>query len=288
MNVFLTGGSGYIGESVIAALRAAGHEISALARSAAADDVVRARGASPVRGTLVDLDALRSAAADAEAVVHLAQASGEDPAAVDQAAAEAMIAGVGGGTYVHTGGTWVYGDPAGVADETAPWAAPSLVAWRERSERAVLATADRGARPTIVVPGLVYGDRAGLVEAFFGAPVRAGAPARYLGDGSNHVALVHREDLADLYVRALSAPAGSTYVGVGPAAPTGRQIAEALATSAGRPGDVAPISVAEAQETMGPIADALALDQRLTSDKARRELGWVARHDDPLADLARA
>lgn len=288
MDIFITGGSGYIGESLIAALRIAGHSVTALSRSEASDVTLRERSAAPVRGTLDDLEVLQAAAAVADGVIHLAQASGDDPAAVDQAAAEAMIAGVGDGPYVHTGGTWVYGTTEGVADETAPWAAPALVAWRERSERAILATAARGARPVLVVPGLVYGDGRGLIEAFLGAPTRDGEPARFIGDGTNRVALVHRDDLADLYVRALDAPAGSTYVGVGPGTPTGREIAEALAQSAGRPGDVASISLADARHAMGPIAEAFALDQRLTSAKARRELGWAPRHEDALSELAQA
>jgi hypothetical protein len=37
---------------------------------------------------------------------------------------------------------------------------------------------------------------------------------------------------------------------------------------------------------MGPIAEAFALDQRLTAAKARRELGWQPRHTDAVAELA--
>jgi nucleoside-diphosphate-sugar epimerase len=40
-----------------------------------------------------------------------------------------------------------------------------------------------------------------------------GGPARYIGTEDNHWMLVHVEDLADLYVRALEqAPAGSTFI----------------------------------------------------------------------------
>ena len=38
-----------------------------------------------------------------------------------------MLDGVGAGVYVHTGGTWVYGNTNGVVDETAPWDPPLLV-----------------------------------------------------------------------------------------------------------------------------------------------------------------
>jgi hypothetical protein len=39
---------------------------------------------------------------------------------------------------------------------------------------------------------------------------------------------------------------------------------------------------------MGPIADAFALDQQFTADRAREDLGWTPAHTDPLAVLARA
>ena len=50
--VFITGGSGFIGGRLIERLRGEGHDVRALARSEAAAESVRARGAEPVRGDL--------------------------------------------------------------------------------------------------------------------------------------------------------------------------------------------------------------------------------------------
>lgn len=47
MRVFLTGGSGYIGRSVVPALLRHGHDVTALARSAASAAAVTALGATP-------------------------------------------------------------------------------------------------------------------------------------------------------------------------------------------------------------------------------------------------
>ncbi|MFE5813199.1 NAD-dependent epimerase/dehydratase family protein [Streptomyces sp. NPDC056479] len=138
--VFLTGGSGYIGRATISALLRQGHTVEALARNDRAAEIVRALGAPPVSAGLTDLGVLNAAAARAEAVVHLAQAKSGDE---DLAAATAMQDGVGTGPYVHTGGTWVYGDTQGVVDETAPWNPPSLVAWRKPVEEAVLQRAQQ-------------------------------------------------------------------------------------------------------------------------------------------------
>src|SRR5665213_609015 len=68
MPVFITGGTGYIGASVVRELRKRTHVVRALARNDAADRL----GAEPVRGELRDLDVLRIEAANADAVIHCA------------------------------------------------------------------------------------------------------------------------------------------------------------------------------------------------------------------------
>jgi len=285
MKVFLTGGSGYLGQATIAALVRHGHAVEALARTERSAEAVRERGAVPVRGGLDDLDVLREAAGRADAVVHLAQA---DSGEADLAAATAMLDGVGAGTYIHTGGSWVYGDTDGVADETAPWNPPAIVAWRRPVEEAVLRRSATGGRPVVVQPGLIYGRENRLIDAFFTAPGRESGAIAYLGDGGNRWALVHVDDAAELYVAALDAPAGSVYLGVGGVNPTSREIALAVAASAGLDGKVVSITRAQARDRMGAVADAFALDQQFTPAKAQRELGWTPRHTDPLAILSRA
>lgn len=284
MRIFLTGGSGYIGRTTITELVRRGHVVEALARGEQSARAVAGVGAVAVRGELADLDVLNHAAARAEAVIHLAQA---DSADLDLAAATAMQDGIGAGTYVHTGGSWVYGDTHGVQDETAPWNAPSLVAWRRAVEDAVLARAAEGARPVIVQPGLLYGGDNRLIDQFLITPGKRRGAIPYIGDGTNRWALVHVDDIATLYAAALSAKAGSVYIGVGESHPTMKQVAEAAARGAGLEGKTVSITRERARAEMGPVADAFALDQRLTSAKARSELGWAPTHRDPLADLAR-
>jgi nucleoside-diphosphate-sugar epimerase len=280
MKVFVTGGSGYIGRATIAELVRQGHTVEALARSDKAAQAVEAVGAVSVQGGLTDLGVLNHAAARAEAVIHLAQASSADE---DLAAATAMQEGVGAGTYVHTGGSWVYGDTNGTQDETAPWNPPGIVAWREAVEQAVLARAADGGRPVVIQPGLLYGGDNRLIDIFFVQPGKKNGAVPYIGDGSGHWALIHVDDLARLYVAALTAKAGSVYLGVGDVHPTVKEIAEAVARGAGLAGKTVSITLAQARDEMGPIADAFALDQQLTSAKAQRELGWTPAHTDPLS-----
>ncbi|HEV3355779.1 MAG TPA: NAD-dependent epimerase/dehydratase family protein [Pseudonocardiaceae bacterium] len=275
MKVFLTGGSGYIGRVTIAELVRQGHTVEALARSERSVRAVVDAGAVAVRGGLADLTVLNEAAARADAVIHLAQAG---TAAEDLAAATAMQDGVGAGTYVHTGGSWVYGNTDGLQDEAAPWNPPSVVAWRRQVEDAVLARAATGGRPVVVQPGLLYGGDNRLIDDFFLKPGKRNGAVPYIGDGANHWALVHVEDIATLYVAALSAPAGSVYIGVGDGRPSMKEFVEAAAHDAGLDGKTVSITLDQARAEMGPIADAFALDQQLSSAKARRELGWTPKH----------
>jgi nucleoside-diphosphate-sugar epimerase len=182
---------------------------------------------------------------------------------------------------VHTGGTWVFGDTDGIADETHPMSPPALTSWRLDNEKQVLAN---GGRPVIVMPGLVYGNNAGLIEAFYLGPARRAGELIQIGDGHTHWALVHVEDLADLYVRALDAKPRSVFVGVDDQNPTIAEVSRSLAHAAGVP--VNAVDLGEATRQLGPIAEAFALDQRLTAAKARRELGWQPRHTDAVAELA--
>jgi nucleoside-diphosphate-sugar epimerase len=70
--VFVTGGSGFLGRALLAALRERGSTVRALARSEAAAAAVRAAGAEPVRGDLEDERALRAGMEGAGVVYHAA------------------------------------------------------------------------------------------------------------------------------------------------------------------------------------------------------------------------
>lgn len=72
MDVFVTGGSGYVGRNLIEALVARADSVRALARSDGAAEAVSSRGATVVRGDVLDEQAMVEAMRGCEVVFHCA------------------------------------------------------------------------------------------------------------------------------------------------------------------------------------------------------------------------
>ena len=268
MNVLITGGAGYIGGTVVEALRSAGHTPLAVAHSAGAAATIATRGGTPVPGDLRDPRALAALTERADAVIHAANTNGADAADADTASTRAFLDALAdtGKPLVYTSGVWVLG-PTGerAADETTRLRPTPLIAWRARLEAEMAAA--RGVRAVVLRPGIVFGEDGGIP----GTLARGEIPV--VGDGAQRWPLVHVRDLADLYVRALGAPAGAVLHGVSTSA-TMRELALlGRARHGGAPPVAWPIEVA--RERLGTFADALGLHQVVSAARTRALLGWT-------------
>lgn len=72
MQAFVTGGSGFVGRYLIAALKRRGDPVRALARSAAAAEAVTQAGGQPFEGDLSDTDRLKAGMEGCDTVFHAA------------------------------------------------------------------------------------------------------------------------------------------------------------------------------------------------------------------------
>jgi nucleoside-diphosphate-sugar epimerase len=286
MPVFITGGSGFIGASVVRELRRRTHVVRALARSDAAAEKLRDLGAEPVRGEMRDLDLLRDEAARADAVLHCAFEYSNEAVAVERSALDALLGALGSGRpFVYTSGAWVYGSRFdAVVDEDAPLMPLALVAWRPAHEDLVLSHDDR-LRPIVLRPAVVFGDGGGIPGSMVAAAAKG--ELRVVGDGANRWPTVRHDALAELYGAVVDQRiARGIYNAQRGASVPYVEVAHAASRAAGGDGAVAHIALEDARARMGPFADALACDLQLDSGRAARELGWEPHRPTLLEELA--
>ncbi len=293
MKVFLTGASGYIGGSVAAALRGAGHHVIGLVRSAQKAEQVRSLGIEPVSGTLDDGALLARQARDADAVIHTADAD-------HRAAAESMLAALAGSgkAFVHTSGSSIVGDQAWgepgdkIYDDDTPFEPGPGRAARVAVNHVVLAAARNGVRAAVLSPSLIYGTGRGAHRDSIQVPrlialARKSGVARHVGRGENLWSNVHIDDLVDLYLRVLErAPAGASYYAENGEASM-RKVCETISRALGYAGRTQGMSKEEAIAEFGegPAAYTYGSNSRVRATRARRELGWAPRRDALLDSI---
>jgi len=280
VNVLITGGTGYIGGTVLGKLVEHGHRVRAVVRGEEAAKTVTEAGAEAVVGDLADVPWLTAQLAGVDGAIHLATL---EPAG-DDAVLAAVLAAFHGTTrpFVYTSGLWVWGGNADIAEDS-PARPTEISVWRLPRQERVLAS---GLRASIIAPAPVYGHGKGLAAWLFNyGPRTDGGALRMVGSGAQHWGSVHVEDLADLYVAVLErAPGGELYIGASGVNPTVREMAQA---AVGPDGSVVPEADDVTRARLGAgLADALLLDQQASGSLARTRLGWQPSRPTVLDELA--
>ncbi|HEY7638260.1 MAG TPA: NAD-dependent epimerase/dehydratase family protein [Steroidobacteraceae bacterium] len=256
MHVFLTSATGYVGAAVAARLQARGHSVAALARSPDSEERLRAGGIRAVPGDLARADTYRDEAASAEVTVHTAfeySADGAENLELDRYATRVLVRA---GRLLYTSNGY--------------WPLP-----RREAEHAVLGKAS--ARNAVVRLGMVYGGQGGGTIASLFAAARRSARLPYLrAAAENRWSLIHRDDLAALYVSLVETPVSGMFDAVDGQPLSVRRTVECAASVSGVSAsatDDATVASVHAQHTL----DVMNRDVALDSTRAN-ELDWSPRY----------
>ena len=280
MHVFVTGATGWVGSAIVEDLIQAGHQVSGLARSADKAAHLAAMGAEIVHGSLDDLDLLRDAASDADAVIHTAFnhdfSRFLDSAAQDERSIEALGSALAHSDRPLLVTSGLYGLPRGATEADVPNPASP-----RRSETTARALAEGGlCAATVRLAPSVHGigDR-GFIPIVVRLARETGVSA-YPEDGSNCWSGVYRTDAARVYRLALEQGVTErVYHAVAEEAVQFRTIAEVIGRQLGLPVESRP------RDHFGWFANWATANMAASSACTRSLLGWHPTGPGLLADL---
>ncbi|WP_418459213.1 SDR family oxidoreductase [Brucella intermedia] len=283
MHVFVTGATGWVGSAVTDELLKAGHQVTGLARSEEKASALAATGAKVLRATLDDLNALRDAAAAADAVIHTAFnhdfSKFAENAEQDRRVIEALGSALEGSERPLLVTSGLSGLPRGATEADIPASGGP-----RKSEATAQALAERGVRVATVrlspsVHGL--GDH-GFIPIVVRLAREKGVSA-YIGDGQNCWSGVYRLDAAKVYRLALEqGVTESVYHAVADEAVPFREIAEVIGRHLGLPVE------SREREHFGWFAMMAGADMAVSSARTRSILGWEPTGLGLLADIDQA
>lgn len=279
MRVFLTGATGFIGSVVIEELRAAGHQVTGLARSDEAAATLAQWGVDVRRGDVADADGLAEAARASDGVIHCAFGhdfskyleAGETDLRAVSAMADAL-AGSGKPLVVTSGLTAA--TPGRPGTEADPANLDGMTSVRGRPEELALAASAKGVRSIVVrLPPSVHDRQQQGLASQLVASARQSGVSVYVGDGENRWAAVHRRDAARLFRLGLEqGQPGQRLHAVAEEGVKLRSIAEAIGQKLGIP--TRSMNADEAAAHLGWVAFAAVNEVTATSDATRESLAW--------------
>jgi nucleoside-diphosphate-sugar epimerase len=248
MRVFVTGGSGFVGQHVLRRLVGEGHQVSALVRSDRSGAVVRSAGAAPVRGDMAGLVAdsagapWTAALEGVDAVIHVAaymefwgpdepfrRANLEPTINLHRAAA---AAGVTRFVLVSAASVSSGTQRAAVVDESTDVGRPNIAYSRVKlaTERALIAASTPTMTTVILRPPFIWG--AGMTTVNEMVDAAKAGQFMWIDQGRHTMDFIHVDNLAYAIERGLThgRPNGIYYVTDGTPTPIREFLTPLLAT----------------------------------------------------------
>ena len=203
MKIFVTGATGFVGPSIVQALRAADREVRVLAREPARAAGLTAMGVEVVAGDVTDPASLEAAIDGCTHVVHLVAIIKGRPADFERVmtvgtqnvVAAAQSAGCERFVLMSALGT---SDPP-----TVPYYAAKLA-----EEREVKAS---GLEYTIFRPSFIFGPGGGALATFM-RQVKLSPVVTVIGSGKQRSQPIWRDDVAEYFARAIADPVAANRV----------------------------------------------------------------------------
>lgn len=288
VKVFVLGGTGAIGRCAVPALVAAGHEVTALARTADRAASVSAQGAKPVTVSMFDGAALSKCFEGHDAVVNLATSMPSTAMFVLRRAWKptervriegsavvvdsALSAGVG--RLVQESVSMLYADRGALwIDEDLPPDDYPNTQGNLAAEASANRFTEAGGSGVILRLGLFYGPTARHSQQFLSLARHHIVPV--IGSPDSYVSSIHVRDGGEAVVAALNAAAGVFNV-VDDEPLTKREYASALAAAVGtRPWVQGPGRLAL---LLGDRLTSLTRSLRVSNRRFREATGWKPRY----------
>ncbi len=280
MKIFLTGASGFVGSAVAERLKGRGYQVAGLARNDESEAKLSEKKIEAIRGDLNDLEVLRNAAKDSDAVIHTAFSHNfedyNDAVKLDREVIKsfAEVLKQTNKPLIVTSSSAILGDTRfNEADEDYPFGENSSRKLRGEAERDVLQLPQIGIRAIVLrLPLFVYGRGGSSFVPFLINQAKKENSANYIESGEQKVSVVHIDDVADLYFLALDTTTAKGIYNVAAESVSLKELNEAVA----RLLDVKTrsISAEKGREQFGKMFEFLSINNQLDAAKAKRDLKW--------------
>src|ERR1700682_3721936 len=291
MKVFIAGASGVLGRRLIRQLTQRGHSVIGQARSAKAENVVRAAGGEPRHADLFDAESLAKAAEGCDTVIHAATAipTKRKTVSADWAMNDRIrrkgtrclteaAAKIGAKTYLQQSVVWVARpkDESAFDEDSPAVPDPAIQSAIDAEAIAREAGSTDGCTVAILRGGFFYDSESAHTRMLADGLRKRQMPI--IGSGDAAWAMIHTDDAASAFVAVAEQPKNGVWHVVDDELVTVRAfLGELAARLTARPPRRVPIWLA--QGIVGEQAVAFfTRSTRTTNARLRRDFGWTPRY----------